>query len=175
MFFVTSLSFEIFLRCLIPLTILELSNYLPPKVGKYGFFPEICTFWLNGRARQKIFGSQLQHMDINLSCLYFMTKSQTFSIWLNLSQSITILSDACLSSFLNALTCCSLWPYRPQNTSIHGGIFCKWCFSIRVQTGPYESYDISHNFILQQWIVFTGINELKSSFRAVSSQSFRLH
>ena len=68
-----------------------------------------------------------------------------------------------------------------------------------MQTGPYESYDISHNFILQQWIVFkahsdwlpklrisfgfafkymviiTGINELKSSFRAVSSQSFRLH
>lgn len=164
------------------------------------FFPEICTFWLNGRARQKIFGSQSRHMDINLSHLYFITKSQTFSIWLILSQSITILSDDCLSSFLNALTCCSLWPHCPQNTSIHGGIFCKWCFSIRVQTGPYESYDISHiNFILQQWIVFkacsdwllklrisfgfaskymviiTGINELKSSFRAVSSQSFRLH
>ena len=105
----------------------------------------------------------------------------------------------CLSSFLNALTCCSLWPYCPQNTSIHGGIFCKWCFSIRVQTGPYESYDISHNFTLQQWIVFkarsdwllklrisfgfaskymviiTGINEIKSSFRAVSSQSCRIH
>lgn len=164
------------------------------------FFPEIYTLWLNGRARQKIFGSESRHMNINLSCLYFMTKSQTCSIWLNLSQSITILSDDCLSSFLNALTCCSLWPHCPLNTSIHGGIFCKWCFSIRVQTGPYESYDISHiNFILQQWIVFkacsdwllklrisfgftskymviiTGINELKSSFRAVSSQSFRLH
>lgn len=73
MFFVTSLSFEIFLRCLIPLTTLELSNYPPPpKVGKYGFFSRnmyFLTKW-EGQTKNIWFSVTTYGHQFILSLLY---------------------------------------------------------------------------------------------------------